>query len=128
MTLAGLQAVTGAALALAVRGWAVVPDGDVNAILSGWRCRAPVTAPARRWWAALPVGPDEPVGPVRRALVIGPGLRFEMIPGSQGMATAAAEPVYALWLGGEPGQSVLVDARCLVRLDAGRHLSHWEAG
>jgi hypothetical protein len=128
MIRAGPQAVTGAVLALTVRGWGVVPAGDINAALSGWRCHAPVTAPPRRWWAALPVGPDEPVGPVRRALVIGPGFRFEMIPGSQGMATAAAEPPYALWLGGEPGQSVLVDARCLVRLDAERHLSQWEAG
>jgi hypothetical protein len=111
MTWAGPQAVTGPALALAVRGWVVVPAGEIKAALGGWRYRAPVPAPMRRWWAALPVGPDEPVGPVRRAVVIGPGLRFEMIPGSQGLATAAAEPAYALWLGGEPGQSVIVDAR-----------------
>lgn len=128
MTRAGPQAAAGAALALTVRGWAVVPAGDIKAALGGWRCRAPVPAPMRRWWSALPVAPDEPVGPVRRAVVIGPGLRFELIPGSQGMAAGAAEPPYALWLGGEPGQSVIVDARCLVRLDADRSLDQWEAG
>jgi hypothetical protein len=109
----------------AVRGWALVAAERLAEQLDGWYRRPPYDVPAGRWYAAARVAPDDPIGALRRVLAFPVGVEVGFIHGSQGMLPPDAHPAWALTLGAVD-RRVVVDARCLVLVEAGERVEDWE--